>query len=111
MHRYATWKWQKNEIDIARENGDSLGGIFEIIAVGVPTGLGSCMHYDRKLDVRICSSLMSIQSIKGVEFGLGFNYSGIKGSECHDEIFYDKNKIYWKKTNNCGGIEGWMSNG
>lgn len=97
-------------IDSAKEKGDSLGGVFEIIAAGVPVGLGSCMHWDRKLDARLAFSLMSIQAIKGVEIGGGFDMASKFGSEVHDEIFYEAGN-YYRKTNNSGGIEGGMSNG
>ncbi len=98
-------------IDKARQEGDSLGGCFEIIAVGVPIGLGSHVHWERKLDAKIASGLMSIQAVKGVEFGLGFKAARITGSKVHDEIYYSPDRGYYRKTNNAGGIEGGMSNG
>ncbi|MEW6102447.1 MAG: chorismate synthase [bacterium] len=97
------------EIDKAFENGDSLGGIFEIVATGVPVGLGSYVHWDRRLDGLLAFALMSIPGIKGVEIGLGFEAAKKFGSKMHDEIFY-KNGFY-RKTNNAGGIEGGVSNG
>ena len=92
------------------EQGDSLGGVFEVKISGVPAGLGSHVHFDRKLDGRLAQALMSIQAVKGVEIGLGFTAAGKKGTEVHDEIFY-AGKKYFHKTNNAGGIEGGMSNG
>jgi chorismate synthase len=99
------------EIDEARRNKDSLGGIYEIRVSGVPIGLGSYVHYERKLDARLAASVMSQQSVKAVEIGLGVKAGGLFGSEAHDEIFYDKSKGYYHKTNRAGGIEGGMTNG
>lgn len=100
----------KREIDKAKSSGDTLGGIFEIVAVNLPVGLGSCMHYDRKLNGRLAAELCSIQAIKGVEFGAGFEGSKLFGSQFHDAIILNGNKTA-RKTNNAGGIEGGMSNG
>lgn len=94
----------------AKKNGDSVGGIFEIVVSGMVVGLGSHVHWDRKLDGRIAKAIMSIQGIKGVEFGLGFEYAAHLGSEVHDEILYNEGK-YLRRTNNSGGIEGGISNG
>jgi len=99
------------EIDQARKKGDTLGGVFEVRAKGVPVGLGSHVHYARKLDARIAQAVLSIQAVKGVEFGLGFELGTLRGSRSHDEIFYGKNRGYFRKTNHAGGIEGGMSNG
>jgi len=99
------------EIDKARDDKDSLGGMFEVIAVNAPAGLGSHVEYDRKLDARLAMSLMSIQAIKGFEVGLGFGYRNKRGSEVHDEIYYSKEKFFYRKTNNAGGIEGGITNG
>lgn len=99
----------KEQIDIAKQKGESLGGVVEVVVTGVMPGLGSYVQYDRKLDAKIAFSLMSIQAIKGVEFGLGFETSKMMGSKVHDEIIYDKG--YKRRTNNAGGIEGGMSNG
>lgn len=99
------------EIEAAKKTGDSLGGIFEIHITGVPVGLGSYAHWDRKLDAKLAYSLMSIQGIKAVEIGEGFSNSKLRGSEVHDEIFYNPEKGYYRKTNRAGGIEGGMSNG
>lgn len=101
----------KKEIDMAREAGDSLGGIFEIHAYNLPVGLGSHTHWDRKLDGKLAGALMSIQAIKGVEVGLGFSSASLPGSKVHDEIFYSPNRGIYRKTNRAGGIEGGMSNG
>jgi len=99
------------KIDRAREAGDTLGGIFEICAHGVPPGLGSHVHWDRKLDGRLAAALMSIQAIKGVEVGLGFAAAGQMGSQVMDEIFYEQRKGFFRRTNRAGGIEGGMTNG
>jgi len=101
------------EIDRAREAGDSLGGVFEVIVTGLPVGLGSYVHWDRRLDGRLAQALMSIQAIKGVEIGLGFESAYRKGSEMHDEIFYEERgtKGYSRRTNRAGGLEGGMTNG
>ncbi|MBI5892502.1 MAG: chorismate synthase [Deltaproteobacteria bacterium] len=124
----------RKAIDSAKKNGDSVGGIFEVAATGVPPGLGSHVQWDRKLDARLAIGLMSIQAIKGVEVGIGFENAKRFGSEAHDEIFYKKGSRagthpkdgwgvkgsgeiwpveprFFRKTNNAGGIEGGMSNG
>lgn len=100
------------------EKGDSLGGIIEVIVYGLPVGLGNHTQWDLRLDARIACALMSVQAIKGVEFGLGYNASNKYGSEVHDEIFYQKptkrNSLtgrFKRHTNNAGGIEGGISNG
>lgn len=100
----------KAEIDKAGEAGDTLGGVFEIIASGVPPGLGSFVHWDRKLDSRLAGALMSIQAIKGVEIGLGFGCAGRPGSEVMDAINC-REGVFTRPTNNAGGIEGGMTNG
>jgi chorismate synthase len=97
------------EIDDCKEAGDSLGGVFEIRTNKLPVGLGSHAHWDRKLDGRLSQALMSIQAIKGVEVGLGFQAAGRPGSKVHDEIDYDDQ--FYRRSNNAGGIEGGMSNG
>lgn len=99
-------------IDSAKKNGDSLGGIFEVIVTNPPLGLGSHTQWDRKINARLSNAIMSIQAIKGVEIGLGFDAARQLGSDVHDEIFYDKkSKRFYRKTNNAGGIEGGMTNG
>jgi chorismate synthase len=99
------------EIDRAATEGDSLGGIFEVAAFGVPPGLGSHAQADRRLDARLCAALMSIPAIKGVEIGGGFRVAGARGSLAHDEIFYEEGRGLYRKTNRAGGIEAGMSNG
>ncbi len=93
-----------------KQEGDTAGGIIQIIVRHVPPGLGSHVHWDRKLDGRLAGALMSIQAVKGVEVGLGFKGAELPGSQFHDEIFREKERIY-RKRNNAGGIEGGMSNG
>lgn len=108
----AVSKRMKKKIDEARKNGDSVGGIFEVIACGVPPGLGSHVQWDRKLDGRLAGAVMSIQAIKGVEIGNGFKGGLCFGSEAHDEIYYNKaKKTFFHKTNRAGGLEGGISNG
>ena len=97
-------------IDNMKKEGDTAGGVIEVIIKNVPAGLGSYVHWDRKLDALFAQALMSIQAVKGVEVGLGFDTARTPGSGVHDEIFY-KNKHFYRKTNNSGGIEGGMSTG
>jgi len=99
------------EIDRAREAGDSLGGVFEVKVFGLPPGLGSYVQRDRTLDGRLAGALMSIQAIKGVEVGAGFDAACRRGSEVHDELYYTPGRGFYRATNNAGGIEGGMSNG
>jgi chorismate synthase len=94
-----------------RKEGNSLGGIFEVVVTGVPVGLGSYSMPDRRLDARLAGALMGIQAIKGVEIGLGFEAARRVGSEVHDEIFYEKDRGFYRETNGAGGIEGGISNG
>jgi len=98
-------------IDQAKKNGDSIGGITEVYVEGVPSGLGSYVHYDRKLDGRIAGSVVSINAFKGVEFGLGFDAARKNGSEVHDEIVWNEERGYYRKTNRLGGFEGGMTTG
>lgn len=98
-------------IDAAQKKGDTLGGIFELVATGVPAGLGSHVQWDKKLDGRLAQSLMSLQAVKGVEIGQGFENAMKVGSKVHDEIAYKKTKGFYHRTNRAGGIEGGMSNG
>ncbi len=98
-------------VDEAKESKDTIGGIFEVVVTGVPLGLGSYVHYDRRLTAKLCAAIMSIQAIKAVEVGLGFGVSKDLGKFVHDEIFYDKKKGYYRKTNRAGGFEGGMTNG
>jgi chorismate synthase len=97
-------------IDEARRAGDSLGGVFEVLAYGVPPGLGSHVHFDRKLDARLALALMSIQSVKGVGVGDGFASAEVRGSDAHDEIVPGE-RGFERSTDRAGGIEGGMSNG
>ena len=90
---------------------DTLGGVFEVVAIGCLPGLGSFAHWDRKLDSRLAQAVMSIQAIKGVEIGLGFGVAEIPGSQVHDELFYGAGEGFTRGTNNAGGIEGGMTNG
>lgn len=100
----------KEAIDEAKNNGDTLGGKFEVIFGNLPIGLGSHVHWDRKLDGRIAQAVMSIPAVKSVEIGAGEEAAELLGSKMHDEIFIADNKIF-RKTNNAGGIEGGMTNG
>ncbi|MEH7236586.1 chorismate synthase [Bacillus sp. JJ1562] len=100
-----------NAIDEAKKNGDSIGGIVEVIVEGVPAGVGSYVHYDRKLDSKIAAAMVSINAFKGVEFGIGFDAARIPGSQVHDEIIWEKENGYQRRTNNLGGFEGGMTNG
>ena len=96
-------------IDNAKNEGDSVGGIFELFASGLPYGLGSYVQWDTKLHARISASIMSVNAFKGMEIGLGFESGKLLGSEVHDEIGWDGNK-FTRYSNNAGGIEGGMSN-
>jgi len=105
-------------IDHAKETGDTVGGVIEVNVSGVPVGLGSHVQWDRKLDGRLAMALMSIQAIKGVEIGCGFDAARNPGSKVHDEIYYDSVRLvegkttgFYRKSNNAGGIEGGISNG
>lgn len=96
-------------IDKSKEEGDTLGGIVEVSIYNAPVGLGSHVHYDRKLDAKLAMDIMSLQAVKGVEIGAGFKTAITPGSKIHDEIVFTDG--YHHKTNNAGGIEGGMSNG
>lgn len=98
------------EIEAATEARDSLGGVFEVAAFGVPMGLGSYVHWDRKLDARLAQAVMSIQAIKGVEIGDGFLNAHLRGSQAHDEIFYEEGQ-FTRTTDRAGGTEGGVSMG
>ena len=110
-------------IDDCKRGGDTLGGVFEVIALALPPGLGSHTQWDRKLDGRLAQAIMSIQAIKGVEIGLGFKMARLRGSGVHDEIFFDPKKMvsegtpriiptgFYRGSNNSGGTEGGMSSG
>lgn len=100
----------KNVIKEAMKNGDTVGGVFEVIVTGLPVGLGSYVQWDRRLDGLLAQAIMSIQAVKGVEIGSAFENAKKFGSEVHDEIFVKNGKIY-RKTNRAGGLEGGMTNG
>lgn len=95
----------------AKKRGDTLGGIFEVVVTGVPIGLGSYVHYDRKLDGLLSQAVASIHAVKGVEIGDGFANAGKFGSEVQDEIFIKKDGTLYRKTNRAGGLEGGVTNG
>ena len=97
------------EIDKAKKDGDSVGGVFEIIAAGLPYGLGSHTQWDKKLHARLAESIMSVNAFKGIEIGSGFEQAHKQGSDVHDEIGWDGEKFI-RHSNNAGGIEGGMSN-
>jgi chorismate synthase len=97
-------------IDKAREERDTLGGVVEVRAKGVPPGLGSYADKAERLDGRLAQALAGIQAVKGVEMGDGFALSGLPGSEAHDEIFRDE-RGYYRETNRAGGLEGGVTNG
>ena len=99
-----------NAIDEAAQEGDTLGGKFEVIFGNLPVGLGSYTHWDMALDGRLAQAVMSIPGVKAVEVGAGVEAASLPGSQMHDEIFI-KNKEIYRKTNNAGGIEGGMTNG
>ncbi|HEY9244171.1 MAG TPA: chorismate synthase [Streptosporangiaceae bacterium] len=100
----------QEEIDAARKDGDTLGGVVEVLGYGLPPGLGSHVHWDRRLDGRLAAALMSIQAIKGVEVGDGFTTARRRGSQAHDEIEAVAGGVR-RRTNRAGGIEGGMSTG
>ena len=101
----------REEVDRAREEGDSLGGVFEVIAFGVPAGLGSHVHWDRRLDARLAAAVMGIQAVKGVEIGDGFRLAEMRGSAAADAIDYAPGRGFYRSSNHGGGLEGGMSNG
>jgi chorismate synthase len=98
-------------IDAAKTKGDTLGGIFEVVALGCPVGLGSYVQWDRRLDGRLAQAFCSIQAIKGCELGLGFETARRPGSGVHDEILFDAESGFKRRTNNAGGLEGGVTNG
>jgi chorismate synthase len=101
-----------DEIKAAAKDGDSLGGIVEVLAYGLPVGLGSHVHWDRKLDAALARAVMSIQAVKGVEIGDGFEVAGRRGSEAHDPIHWDADAgTYRRRSALAGGVEGGMSTG
>ncbi|HXB37050.1 MAG TPA: chorismate synthase [Acidimicrobiales bacterium] len=98
-------------VKAAAKVGDSLGGVAEVLAYGVPVGLGSHVHWDRKLDANLAQAFMSIQAVKAVEIGEGWDNASRGGSEAHDAILYEESEGYVRPTDRAGGIEGGMSNG
>ncbi|MDQ7842746.1 MAG: chorismate synthase [Armatimonadota bacterium] len=101
----------REAIEAARKAGDTLGGVFEVVALGVPPGLGSYVHWDRKLDGRLAQAVMSIPAVKGVEVGSGFEMARTPGSRAHDEIRYQPDRGFFRETNRAGGMEGGVTNG
>jgi len=100
------------EIDRAREDGDTVGGVFEVVVDAPPPGLGSYVQWDRRLDARLAAAVMSVNGVKGVEVGLGFECASRRGSEVHDPILYDgRERRFVRPTNNAGGLEGGVTNG
>ncbi|MBF0343967.1 MAG: chorismate synthase [Nitrospirae bacterium] len=98
-------------IDDAKDRGDTVGGIFEVFAVGLPVGLGSHVHWDKRLNGQLAQAISSIQAVKGVEFGVGFDLSELYGSKLMDEISYSPGTGFYRRSNFAGGIEGGMTNG
>src|SRR5699024_1374123 len=98
-------------IDAAKKAGDTIGGIVEVIVENPPVGLGSHVHYDRKLDAKIARSIVSINAFKGVEFGMGFKMAETPGSKVQDEIKFDSEDGFYRSSNNLGGFEGGMTTG
>jgi chorismate synthase len=101
---------EMGDVDAAKGERDTVGGVVEVRARGVPPGLGSYATKEERLDARLAAALMGIQAVKGVEVGAGFELAGLRGSEAHDEIFRDERGLY-RETNRAGGIEGGVSNG
>jgi chorismate synthase len=100
------------EVEAASKAGDSLGGVVEVLGYGVPAGLGSHVHWDRKIDGLLAQALMSIQAMKGVELGEGFDVAGRRGSDAHDEILWDESSgEYQRASSRAGGTEGGMTTG
>lgn len=101
----------RNRIDEAKKNGDTVGGIVEVMVEGVPAGIGSYVHWDRKLDAKLAQAILSIQAFKGVEFGDGFAIANRFGSSVHDEILWNHDQGFYRNSNHLGGFEGGMTNG
>src|SRR5699024_8328446 len=100
-----------DRIDQAKKDGDSIGGVCEVYVEGMPAGIGSYVHYDRKLDAKLAGAVMSINAFKGAEVGMGFEAARKNGSEVHDEILWNEERGYYRRTNNLGGVEGGITNG
>jgi len=101
----------QSKIKEARRQKDTLGGVFEVVARNVPAGLGSYVHYDRRLDGQLAMAVMSIPAVKAVEIGLGFGYKDKMGSQVHDSIYFRQKRGFVRSSNNAGGIEAGVSNG
>lgn len=101
----------RDKIDEAKNDGDSIGGVVQVVVENMPVGVGSYVHYDRKLDGRIAQGVISINAFKGVSFGEGFKAAEKPGSEIQDEILYNTELGYYRGSNHLGGLEGGMSNG
>lgn len=101
----------KQLIDRTKKNGDTIGGVVEVLVGGVPAGLGSYVQWDKKLDAKIAQAVVSINAFKGAEFGVGFEAGVLPGSKVMDEILWDKQSGYTRRSNNLGGFEGGMTNG
>jgi chorismate synthase len=99
------------EIDTQRKANESLGGVYEVIAFGLVPGIGSHISWEERLDGRLAGAIMSIQAMKGVGIGDGFDLAGRVGSQAHDEIFWSEEQGYFRETNRAGGVEGGMTNG
>ncbi len=98
-------------VDHARERGDTLGGIIEVVVTGIPVGLGGYDRWESRLDGRLAQAVMSIPAIKAVEIGDGYRLANVPGSEAHDEIMYNGEKGFYRETNHAGGLEGGVTNG
>ncbi len=101
----------KEVVDRAKDEGDTLGGVVEVVVTGVPPGLGGPQQWYTRLDAKLSAALMSIPAVKGVEVGDGFEVAKKRGKDAHDEIFFEKSRRFYRKTNRAGGIEGGITNG
>jgi chorismate synthase len=101
----------KQLVDQTKKNGDTIGGVVEVLVGGVPAGLGSYVQWDKKLDAKIAQAVVSINAFKGAEFGVGFEAGVLPGSKVMDEILWDEQRGYTRRSNNLGGFEGGMTNG
>jgi chorismate synthase len=98
-------------VDEAKGRGDTLGGVFEVVVLGLPVGLGTYVQWDRRLDGRLAQAMVSINAMKGVEIGHGFQEARLPGSAAHDEIFFEPGRGFYRRTNQSGGTEGGMTTG
>ncbi|MBN1573931.1 MAG: chorismate synthase [Deltaproteobacteria bacterium] len=101
----------KEAVDKVKGEGDTLGGVVEVVVAGVPPGLGGPEQWYTRLDAKLAAALMSIPAVKGVEVGDGFETARKRGKDAHDEIFFDESRRFYRKTNRAGGIEGGITNG